>query len=84
LGIYPLPLSEEELTHHLVTRGERLGFEVIESGLLLQEAGVRGGNVDVVEVGDAFRSSLVIDASDHDLKAAHEVPPNEPMLRDSS
>jgi hypothetical protein len=35
LSIDALPLPQEEVTHHLVAGGERLGFELIESGLLL-------------------------------------------------
>ena len=77
MGVYPLPLSEEEVTHHVVAGGERLGFEMIESALLLEKARVGGGNVDEVQVGHALRFALVVDALDHDPKAAHTVPPNE-------
>jgi hypothetical protein len=77
LSVHPLPLSQEEVTHHVVARGERLGFEMIESGLLFEEAGVEGGNIDVIQVGHALCFALVIDASDDDLKAGHAVPPNE-------
>ncbi len=34
LGVHALPLTHEEVTHHLVAGGERLGLQLIESRLL--------------------------------------------------
>jgi hypothetical protein len=77
-------LSLQEVTHYLMAGGECLCLQVVEGGLLLQEAGVGSGNVDVIEVGHALRSVLVVDTADHDLKAAYGKPPSAIVQRVTS
>jgi len=35
-----LPLQDQEVPHHRLALSERLGFEVVEGGLLLEGAGI--------------------------------------------
>jgi len=72
------------MTHHLVARGQRLGFEMIESGLLLQKAGVGRRDVNGIQFGHALGDAIVVDALDHDAKAAHGTPPEPIVKRDTS
>jgi hypothetical protein len=72
------------VTHHLVAGGQSLGFEMIEGGLLVEEAGVGRRDVDLVQLGHALSGSIVINALDHDAKAAHGAPPEPIIKRDTS
>ena len=64
--LHPFPLADQEVPHHLQALGERLGFEVIEGGLLLEGASVQVWDLDAVQFDHAFGLRLVLDALDHD------------------
>jgi hypothetical protein len=78
LRIDPLPLTCQEVPHHLVAGGKRLGLEMIKGRLLLKETSVGCGDLDLVQLGHALGGPVVIDALDHNAKAAHGTPP-EPI-----
>ena len=88
LLIDALPLAFEEMTHHRVALGQGLGFELIQSGILVQELGVGSGNLNEVEVGDLLGlPRFDVDALDQDAEARHGRPPfptsgvRYPMIR---
>jgi hypothetical protein len=66
LPLDALPLADQEVPHHLLAVGQRLGFEVIEGGLLLQGVGIQRRDVNPVQFGHPFGLRLVLDALDHD------------------
>jgi hypothetical protein len=67
-----LPLACEEVTHHLVALGQGLGFELVESGFLLEASHVGGRDLDLVEIRDLVGLALLdLHALDDDTKAGH-------------
>jgi hypothetical protein len=61
-----LPLADQEVPHHRLALGQRLGFEVIEGGLLLKGASIQGWDLNAVQFGHAFGLCLVLNTLDHD------------------
>jgi hypothetical protein len=57
--IHPLPLSHQEVAHHLVATGQGLRLQLIERRLLLERGEIGGGHVNAVELRHAV---IVIDA----------------------
>jgi hypothetical protein len=75
LRVHPLPLADQEVAHHLMTFGERQGFEVIEGSLLLQRAGIGSVDLNPIEFGQLIGGGVVVAATDQDVVAAHGLPP---------
>ena len=75
MGVHTLPLSDEEVTHHLLPFGQRQRFQVVECGLLLQGASIGRGDLDAIEFGQLFGLGVVVTATNQDVVAAHGFPP---------
>jgi len=75
LLFHPFPLAHQQAAHHLVAFGKGLGLQLVQSGFLPETAGVLMGNLDPVQFRPPFRLALIVHAADHDLQAAHGVPP---------
>jgi len=75
LPIHALPLAHEEVTHHLLAFGQRLGFQMIQGGLLGKAAGIGDLYLDAVQFGQVIRLVLIVDAADQDRQTAHGTPP---------
>ncbi len=71
LVVHAFPLPQQEVAHHLVALGQRLGFQVVEGGFLLQEARVEGGNINAIQFGELVRLGFIVDAADPNRQSAH-------------
>jgi hypothetical protein len=70
-----LPLSHEEVAHHLLPFGERQRFQVVEGALLLQGVSVGSGDLNAIKFSQLLRLGVVVAATDQDVVAAHGLPP---------